>query len=238
MTGSLTRRAAIAVALLSVAALAACGDSEADQRQAFIKFLQDINSRPGVHFLNPTAADQKAFGDYMSHYNVIMTYNRQMSAVSKDFSAHAEQIISGRSAQSVEQIVANRDAIANIKVELARVLGEVDKHFAETNSARAALKQPDDLKAVYDVTFDRLVTKPTLATRNHMLTLDNVLAASLQLADFVKSHADKLQLKGSQILATDQQTLAELNAVLATHKSAAEKLQEAGRNLQRVLQGS
>jgi hypothetical protein len=36
------------------------GNSEADQRKAFIGFLQDINNRPGIHFLVPTVNDQKA----------------------------------------------------------------------------------------------------------------------------------------------------------------------------------
>lgn len=41
-------------------ATAACGDSEPDQRKAFIKFLDDINHRVGVHFLVRTHASPSA----------------------------------------------------------------------------------------------------------------------------------------------------------------------------------
>ena len=48
---SISERAAlIAVLIASAVPLAACGDGEAEQRKAFIGFLQDINGRSGVTF--------------------------------------------------------------------------------------------------------------------------------------------------------------------------------------------
>lgn len=232
------RVAGFAALVLLAAGLAACGDSEPDQRKAFIKFLQDINSRAGVHFLNPTAEDQKAFGDYGRHYDIIIAYNSGMGAASKEFSEHVNKITGGRASPSIADLAAHRDTIAGLKVEIARVQSEIDKRLAALNAERAALKQPDDLKAVYDVTFDRLVIKPTQATRNQMAVMDDGLTDSLHLADYVNSHANKLTIKGSQVLASDAKTLDELKALMNAQTAAAKRLQDAGRNLQRVLDGS
>lgn len=59
------RAARCAAVIVFAATLVDWGNSEADQRKAFIGFLQDINNRPGIHFLVPTANDEKAFGPYL-----------------------------------------------------------------------------------------------------------------------------------------------------------------------------
>ena len=58
----LARALRSAICIVFAAALVGWGNSEADQRKAFIAFLQDINSRPGAHVLVPNANDEKAFG--------------------------------------------------------------------------------------------------------------------------------------------------------------------------------
>jgi len=62
------------VCILFAATLAgfSWSNSEADQRKAFIAFLQDINNRPGIHFLVPTPNDEKALGPYLQHYAIIL----------------------------------------------------------------------------------------------------------------------------------------------------------------------
>ena len=232
------RAAGFAVLAFFVTALVACGDSEADQRAAFIKFLQEINHRAGVHFLNPNAADVKAFGDYGSQYSIITTFNSDMGKVSKEFNAHVTAVVGGQTSPTLEQLAANRDKIASLKIEIGKVQDEIDKHVAAVSAQRAALKQPDDLKAVYDVTFEKLVLKPTQATKNHIAVLGDGLTSSLQLADYINTHADKLTVKGSQVLAKDAKTLDEIKALMAAQNAASQRLRDAGREMARVLDGS
>lgn len=86
-TRRLTRRAfALTGVLVLALATAACGDSEADQRKAFIKFLDDINHRVGVHFLVPKPEEEKAFGDYLRHYTVILDFNKDVKIIFNDYS--------------------------------------------------------------------------------------------------------------------------------------------------------
>ena len=64
---ALNRAARGAMCIVFAAALLGWGNSEADQRKAFIAFLQDVNNRPGIHYLVPTPNDEKAFGPYLQH---------------------------------------------------------------------------------------------------------------------------------------------------------------------------
>src|SRR5215469_6923698 len=85
---SIADRAARCTTVIVLAAtLAGWGNSETDQRKAFIGFLQDINNRQGIHFVVPTANDEKAFGPYLAHYALILDFNRDMNAAMKDFTA-------------------------------------------------------------------------------------------------------------------------------------------------------
>ena len=55
----------------------------------------------------------------------------------------------------------------------------IETRPAKINADRAALKQPDDLKAVYDKTFDKLVTAPAVAMENSAKALDTGIDAAL-----------------------------------------------------------
>jgi Protein of unknown function (DUF3053) len=85
----LARAARAAMCIVFAAALAgfSWGNSEADQRKAFIAFLQDINNRPGIHYLVPNADDEKAFGPYLQHYAIILDFTKDMNATMHDFIA-------------------------------------------------------------------------------------------------------------------------------------------------------
>jgi hypothetical protein len=65
----LDRAAHSAMCILFAAMLAgfSWSNGEAEQRKPFIAFLQDINNRPGIHFLVPTANDEKVIGPTCSN---------------------------------------------------------------------------------------------------------------------------------------------------------------------------
>src|SRR5690348_5006168 len=82
-------RGVIGIFLALVLAGFSFGSSEADQRKAFIAFLADINNRPGIHYLVPTPADEKAFGPYLPHYAIILDFVKDMNVSMQDFIAQA-----------------------------------------------------------------------------------------------------------------------------------------------------
>jgi DUF3053 family protein len=106
----LDRAARGAMSILFAATLAgfSWGNSEADQRKAFIGFLQDINNRPGIHFLVPTANDEKTFGPYLQHYAIILDFDKDMKAPMDDFLAQVIKLGFGPnpSPRTLEQMAA------------------------------------------------------------------------------------------------------------------------------------
>lgn len=237
------RRAASFAALILfavglAAGLAACGASEADQRKAFIAFLQQMNNRAGVHVLKPNAEDKAAFGDYNRHYDVILNFNEDMGEISRRHEQEMAKLSGDGAPRSIEQMAAHRDDIVTVGALIENIQGEIVKRLAQADAEHTALKQPDDLKAVYDVSYARLVTAPVRAIQNSNTVLYEGLQASLQLADYINSHRDKLTVNGSQILAKDPKTLAEIGALVKAHQEAGKRFQEAQREGQKLLQGN
>jgi hypothetical protein len=234
------RAAGFAALILFAVGLVACGDSEPDQRKAFIAFLQQMNNRTGVHVLKPAADDEKAFGDYTKHYAVILNFNTDMGAISQQ---HNQQMakIGGQgsaAARSIEQMAAHREDVVAVGELLVKMQADIEKRLTQANAERSALKQPDDLKAVYDITYARVVTAPAQAIQTSNRVLSEGTKLSLQLADYINAHRGKLTVKGSQILANDKQTLAEVGVLLKAHQEAGKRFQDAQRDGQKLLDGN
>jgi hypothetical protein len=234
----LTRRAvALAGILVLTLATAACGDSEADQRKAFIKFLDDINHRVGVHFLVPTQEDRVAFGDYMRHYTVILDFNKDMKAMSADYQ-DAMKGIGSTGPQTLEQMAARRQDFAKIKDVTTRTIQAFETRLAKASAERGALAQPDDLKAIYNKTFDKLIAAPVQAMIASDKALLEYVDSSARLADYIDEHRSKLTVSGSQLRANDPKTLAEVNALIKSHHDAQKRFQDVQRAGDRVVNGS
>ena len=120
---------------------------------------------------------------------------------------------------------------------LARPMKGTATRRASADADRAALKQPDDLKRVYDAAFDKLVTAPVQAMIASDKALLVVLDSSDKIAGYASEHRTKLTISGSQIRAADARTQAEFNALILAHQDAQKRFQEAQRNGDRVVNG-
>jgi DUF3053 family protein len=236
----LNRVARCAAVIVFAVALTAWGNSEADQRRAFIAFLQDINNRPGIHLLVPSANDEKAFGPYLQHYALILDFNREMNASMSDFVAQLVKLGFGPnpSPRTIEQIAAAPADLAALKDVVTRMEQFIETRLAKLNADRAALKQPDDLKAVYDKTFDRLVTAPTLSMENYTKATGSGVDATTALVTYINAHRGKLVVSGMQIQAKDQRTLDEIAPLMKAYQDAGERFIAAQRQSDRVLGGN
>ena len=225
---------------LFVATLVGWGNSEADQRKAFIAFLQDINNRAGAHVPVPNANDEKAFGPYLQHYAIILDFNKDMKAPTDEFIARLIKLGYGPSPapRTIEQIAATPADLTAAKDGLDKMTQGIETRLAKINADRAALKQPGDLKAVYDKTFDKLVTAPAVAFENSAKALDGGIDAALALVAYINAHRTKFVVSGMQIQAKDQHTLDELTPLMKAYQDAGERFVAAQRQSDRVLGGN
>jgi hypothetical protein len=237
---ALNRAVRGAICILFVVGLGGWGSSEADQRKAFIAFLQDINNRAGAHVLVPNANDEKAFGPYLQHYAIILDFNKAMKAPTDDFMAQLIKIGYGPSPspRTIEQMAAAPADLTAAKDAVDKMEQGIETRLAKINADRAALNQSDDLKTVYDKTFDKLVTAPALAFENSAKTLNGGIDAALALVTYINAHRGKLVVSGMQIQAKDQRTLDELQPLMKAYQDAGERFVAAQRQSDRVLQGN
>ncbi len=224
-----------ALALLACSlTLAACGDSEPEQRKAFMAFLQTrIVERAGVHVPVANDADIKSFGPYAAHYKVITDFvgNDELIAMNKTMNDALPVL------RSFKDLVDRRAEVRLGGERLRESIKAADAKLAETEKARAALKQPDDLKSVYNAAFDKVVTRPMQAFHETTPIALDIIDAALRLVDYVVAHGDTVKIVGTSPQAADRKTQGEVNALATALNAHTPRMNEAQRRLRIVLEG-
>lgn len=214
--------------------LAACGSKEPEQRAAFTQFLQTrIVDKPGVRVPKLTEEEKKSFGDYAAQYAVITDFNAAMDASVKPMG----NLMQKGAVRSLNDVIARRDDIKTVQTALKDMSEALAKEQAKADAARAQLKQPDDLKAVYDKAYAKTVTVPAETFREVLPQISGTLDSSLKLAEYVEAHKAQIDLSGPIPKVQDPTVLAELNKLLQDLTAQAQKVQQAQTRLQAVMLG-
>lgn len=230
-----TRRiASIAVIALLAIGVAACGDKEPEQRKAFMAFLQTrILDKQGVRVPKPNDEETKSFGPYAEHYAVITGFNAEIDKAM----AGPYRLAQTNAPRSVQDLLDRRQEIATMRDTMTKMVEEMRKTLAATQTKREALKQPDDLKPVYTAAYDRSVTAPALVFLATVPVAIDGLNASLQLADYLDSHRTTVKVSGSSIEAKDAKTRTEVNKLMTAMTAHSQKLGEARTRMRIVFEG-
>lgn len=214
--------------------LAACGSKEPEQRAAFTQFLQTrIVDKPGVRVPKLTEEEKKSFGDYAAQYAVITDFNAAMDASVKPMG----NLMQKGAVRSLNDVIARRDDIKTVQTALKDMGEALTKEQAKADAARAQLKQPDDLKVVYDKAYAKTVTVPADMFREVLPQISGTLDSSLKVAEYVEAHKAQIDLSGSMPKVQDPTVLAELNKLLQDLTAQAQKVQQAQTRLQAVMLG-
>ncbi|QQB34607.1 DUF3053 domain-containing protein [Achromobacter deleyi] len=214
--------------------LAACGSKEPEQRAAFTQFLQTrIVDKPGVRVPKLTEEEKKSFGDYAAQYAVITDFNAAMDASVKPMG----NLMQKGAVRSLNDVIARRDDIKTVQTALKDMGEALTKEQAKADAARAQLKQPDDLKVVYDKAYAKTVTVPADTFREVLPQISGTLDSSLKLAEYVEAHKAQIDLSGPMPKVQDPTVLAELNKLLQDLTAQAQKVQQAQTRLQAVMLG-
>ena len=214
--------------------LAACGNKEPEQRAAFMQFLQTrIVDKPGVRVPQLTDEEKKSFGDYAAQYAVITDFNAGMDASVKPMGS----LMQKGAMRSLNDVIARRDDIKTVQTALKDMGEALTKEQGKADAAHAQLKQPDDLKAVYDKAYDKTVTVPANTFREVLPQISGTLDSSLKVAEYVEAHKTQIDLSGPAPRVQDPTVLAELNKLLQELSAQAQKVQQAQTRLQAVMLG-
>ncbi|MBD8121143.1 DUF3053 domain-containing protein [Pseudomonas lutea] len=232
MNVTFTRHWLLALALPLL--LTACGNSEPDQRAAFKQFLQTrIIDKPGVHVPKLTPDESKAFGDYASHYAVIADFNSGMDASVKPLGG----LVQKGAFRSLGDVIERRDDLKAVQSGLNDMVTQLKQQLAKADTAHAQLKQPDDLKPVYDSAYDRTVSVPANTFLTVLPQVNSTLDTGLKVADYVEAHKSQIEINGAVVQVKDAKVQAELNGLLQELNAKARQVQDAQTRLQSVMLG-
>jgi hypothetical protein len=233
-----TRRGfAVAGVVMLALSAAACGDDEPQQRSDFTTFLRDrILDKPGVRAPKLSDEEVKKFGPYVAHYNVIrgFTNNPEMEGIAKQM----QQVTQRVSLNSVQDLVDNRGALRSVKDDLGKITVAMNKVQADAIQQRDALKQPDDLKSVYNRAFDKNVIDVARAFNEAVPVVIAIAESGIALGEYVDANRSKVTIQGKNVGGKDSKTQREIDNLVKNLASQAPKFQEAQRRLRVVLTGS
>ncbi len=214
--------------------LAACGDKEPEQRAAFTQFLQTrIVDKPGVRVPKLTDEEKKSFGDYAAQYAVITDFNAGMDASVKPLSG----IMQKGAMRSLNDIVSRRDDLKTVQAALNDMNTSLKEQQAKADAARAQLKQPEELKVVYDKAYEKTVSLPADTFRDVLPQLNATFDSSLKIADYVEAHKSQIEISGPIVKVKDPAVQDELNKLLQDLNTQAKQVQQAQTRLQAVMLG-
>lgn len=233
MTEPPSRRTTLALMLGAV--LSGCGDDEAAQRKTFIGFLQTrIVDKPGVHVPHPTAEEAKSWGDYAQHYAIITGFN---DTLNQRVTAPMNQALGRGGVTSLQDLVTRRDDFVAMRRGMDDIRTELGKQLAVAEAARAGLKQPADLKPVFDAAYDRDVAGLARAFQATLPVVEDAMTTAIDLGDYLAQHRGAVTIQGAQIQVSDPAVQRDLNTRLAALNAKGQEVQAAQRRLQALISG-
>ncbi|MGJ4860195.1 DUF3053 family protein [Labrys sp. La1] len=203
------------VGVLLCLALSACGDQEPSQRKEFIEFLQTrILDKPGAHVPQLSGNQKDAFGPYVKDYAIITDFAAGPTGEPGNLQQRFGAIMAKGSIRSMGDLATRREDLAAVHNLVGELGSAIDQALAKADAAKAQLKQPDDLKAVFDKAYERDVTEVARNVKQMLPPVQDMTTAALRLADFITGNKDKLEVSGMMITAKDQKTLSALQPLL------------------------
>jgi hypothetical protein len=226
---------AFAGAILLALLVTGCNDEPAE-RKAFIEFLQTrIIDKPGLHVPHLTPEEAKSFGDYAKQYAIITDFN---DGLDRSVAAPMKEAMARGAIHSIDEVVTRHADFIAARDGIAQLRFALDKQIAGADAAHAELKQPDDLKAVFDKAYERDVTIPAKAFADIFPDLSEALTAIVDLGDFLQQHKDKVTINGPLLQTSDPALQPRLTALVNALAAKNEAITKAQEHLRTVLNGS
>ena len=138
---------------------------------------------------------------------------------------------------SIQGLIDNRGALRSVKDDLGKLTVAMNRVLADTLKERDGLKQPDDLKAIYDKVFEKNVLAPARSFNEIVPMVVGIAEAGLKLADFIDANRGKVTMQGTMVSGKDAKTQRELDILVKNLAAQAPSFQDAQRRLRIVLQG-
>lgn len=225
------RTGMLLVSALVVLQLTACGDKESDQRKAFTDFLQNTAMRSGEHLPSLSENQKQTFGNYASDYAILYGFSQQANqAVEQGMRPVVDELSAIRVPQDY---LTRRDALRQASGNLSVLSQQIQSAKMQADSSKATLKQPDDLKKVYDSLYAKVVTQPAGTLIPLLPKLQALSQAAVQTGDYLQSQGTRVTFNDGGVQFPTQDQATQYNTLMSNLSSNAQALTQA----QNAVQG-
>ncbi|WP_442799248.1 DUF3053 domain-containing protein [Pantoea vagans] len=232
LTRLMARGGMMLAGALIVLQLTACGDKEGEQRKAFIDFLQNTVMRSGEHLPSLSENQKQSFGNFASDYAIMYGFSQQAN---KAVEQGMRPVVDELSAIRVPQdYLSRRDSLRQANSALVIVTQQIESAKMQADSSKAALKQPDDLKKVYDTAYNKVVTVPASQLIPLLPKLQALSQGAVQAGDFLQTQGNRVSFNDGGVQFPTQDQASQYNALMSTLSANAQALPQA----QQITQGS
>lgn len=220
--------------LMMIFAVSGCGDKEPAQRKAFMDFLQSrILDKQVLAVPQLSEAEKKQFGDYSKDYAIITGFHHQMNT---ELDSSLVPVFAGMNGvNSVNALVEQRDDLKKMADSSQNWKEKIITLRTQADTQHAALKQPDDLKKVYDQAYEKTVVKPSEITEQVFELLPQVLNLIVAKADFIKSQGKDVTITGNRLQFSKQKQLDKYNAIQQQLVPLNAQLMQLSRQMQQMV---
>jgi len=220
--------------LMMFFAVSGCGDKEPAQRKAFMDFLQSrILDKQALAVPQLSEAEKKQFGDYSKDYAIITGFHHQMNT---ELDSSLVPVFAGMNGvNSVNALVEQRDDLKKMADSSQNWKEKIITLRTQADTQHAALKQPDDLKKVYDLAYEKTVVKPSEITEQVFELLPQVLNLIVAKADFIKSQGKDVTITGNRLQFSNQKQLDKYNAIQQQLVPLNAQLMKLSRQMQQMV---
>ena len=223
----------LATALL-VFQLTGCGDKEGEQRKAFIDFLQNTVMRSGEHLPSLSENQKQSLGNYAGDYAIIYGFSQQINKAVDD---GMRPVVDELSAIRVPQdYLTRRDSLRQASGALSVLTQQIQSAKMQADTSKAALKQPDDLKKVYDNVYGKVVTQPANVLIPLLPKLQALSQDVLQTGDYLQSQGTRVTFENNGVQFPTQDQATQYNTLMSNLSTNAQALTQAQNAVQGGLQ--
>src|SRR5471030_1269783 len=233
-TSHFTRTFLMPLMLMMIFAVSGCSDKEPAQRKAFMDFLQSrILDKQVLAVPQLSEAEKKQFGDYSKDYAIITGFHHQMNT---ELDSSLVPVFAGMNGvNSVNALVEQRDDLKKMADSSQNWKEKIITLRTQADTQHAALKQPDDLKKVYDLAYEKTVLKPSEITEQVFELLPQVLNLIVAKADFIKSQGKDVTITGNRLQFSNQKQLDKYNAIQQQLVPLNAQLMQLSRQMQQMV---
>ncbi|CPR15798.1 probable exported protein YPO4070 [Brenneria goodwinii] len=193
--------------------LTACGDSEADQRKAFIDFLQTVHLQQDGKLPALSEEQKTKFGPFVDDYAILTTFSQQLNqAVAGSLMPMLTQVSQIRVPQDY---LLQRDNLRQSIGAINQLGQQIQEAKAQADNALRMRKQPEELQVIYGRLYAQVVTQPTNVLLPTIPSALSFIQSLIQVGDYLEAQGNQAVFNGNSVQFPTQQQVAQYNSMVS-----------------------